>query len=369
MWRPCGERGRREEELARAPGAGAAAGRRRDRRRWRVRLLGRLRGRGGSQRRRRDRRLGRARTVRLRPSDGDRRREPGGSAGEALDAAGIDHQAFWISNQVLVRGWRRRCARRRSVRSGRERDPGPRAPTRSPSRPRASARRASTRSSGASPTSTPTTSGARSASAARASSSATSTPASTSTTPRSSPSTGATSAAAPSTTTTTGSIPSTSAARRRDAVRQQQPRHPHHGHDGRRRRRRQPDRRRPGRQVDRRQGLREQHAAPTPSLLAAGQWMLAPTDLNGANPRPTERPHIVNNSWGGDRRRRPLVPGHPRRVDRGRHLGIFSNGNAGPGCNTAGSPGRQPRGLRRRRLRHQQRDRQLLRPRARVRAA
>ncbi|TYB97654.1 S8 family serine peptidase [Micromonospora sp. WP24] len=35
------------------------------------------------------------------------------------------------------------------------------------------------------------------------------------------------------------------------------------------------------------------------SLLAAGQWMLAPTDRDGANPRPELSPDIVNNSWGG----------------------------------------------------------------------
>ena len=35
------------------------------------------------------------------------------------------------------------------------------------------------------------------------------------------------------------------------------------------------------------------------SLVAAGQWMLAPTDLNGLNPRTDLRPHVINNSWGG----------------------------------------------------------------------
>src|SRR5215475_9161471 len=35
------------------------------------------------------------------------------------------------------------------------------------------------------------------------------------------------------------------------------------------------------------------------ALLASGQWVLAPTDLNGQNPRVDLRPHIVNNSWGG----------------------------------------------------------------------
>jgi subtilisin family serine protease len=37
----------------------------------------------------------------------------------------------------------------------------------------------------------------------------------------------------------------------------------------------------------------------TSSLLAAGQWILAPTDLNGQNPRSDLRPNVVNNSWGG----------------------------------------------------------------------
>jgi hypothetical protein len=35
-------------------------------------------------------------------------------------------------------------------------------------------------------------------------------------------------------------------------------------------------------------------------LIQAAQWMLAPTDLNGENPRPDLRPHIINNSWAGD---------------------------------------------------------------------
>jgi hypothetical protein len=34
-------------------------------------------------------------------------------------------------------------------------------------------------------------------------------------------------------------------------------------------------------------------------LLAAAEWLLAPTDLQGNNPRPDLRPMVVNNSWGG----------------------------------------------------------------------
>lgn len=32
-------------------------------------------------------------------------------------------------------------------------------------------------------------------------------------------------------------------------------------------------------------------------LIASAQWFLAPTDINGQNPRPDLRPHIINNSW------------------------------------------------------------------------
>lgn len=74
------------------------------------------------------------------------------------------------------------------------------------------------------------------------------------------------------------------------------------------------------------------------ALLASGQWILAPTDLAGQNPRPDLRPHIVNNSWGGG----PGDPFYQATVDAWNASGIFpqfSNGNAGPACNTSGSPG------------------------------
>ncbi|MFF5292791.1 S8 family serine peptidase [Paractinoplanes globisporus] len=34
------------------------------------------------------------------------------------------------------------------------------------------------------------------------------------------------------------------------------------------------------------------------SLLRSGWWLLAPTDLQGNNPDPSKRPHVINNSWG-----------------------------------------------------------------------
>ncbi|MFJ6166095.1 S8 family serine peptidase [Micromonospora orduensis] len=74
------------------------------------------------------------------------------------------------------------------------------------------------------------------------------------------------------------------------------------------------------------------------SLLAAGQWVLAPTDLNGRNPRPDLRPDVVNNSWGG-------AGGDPwfeQTIAAWRAAGmfpVFSAGNDGPACGSAGSPG------------------------------
>jgi subtilisin family serine protease len=74
------------------------------------------------------------------------------------------------------------------------------------------------------------------------------------------------------------------------------------------------------------------------SLMRAGEWMVAPTDLNGANPRPDMRPHIVNNSWsagaGDDVFFRNIVKAWVA-------AGIFpafASGNDGPGCSSADSP-------------------------------
>ncbi|HEX7197160.1 MAG TPA: carboxypeptidase regulatory-like domain-containing protein, partial [Candidatus Limnocylindria bacterium] len=74
------------------------------------------------------------------------------------------------------------------------------------------------------------------------------------------------------------------------------------------------------------------------ALLSSGQFVLAPTDLNGENEDPGRRPDIVNNSWGG-------APGDPFYlgvVTAWRAAGIvpvFSAGNSGPFCDSGGSPG------------------------------
>ena len=73
-------------------------------------------------------------------------------------------------------------------------------------------------------------------------------------------------------------------------------------------------------------------------LLSSGQWMVAPTDLNGNNPNPAMAPDIVNNSWGGGRG----DTWYQATINAWIAAGIFpmfSAGNAGPACGTANSPG------------------------------
>ncbi|WP_299538888.1 S8 family serine peptidase [uncultured Streptomyces sp.] len=76
-------------------------------------------------------------------------------------------------------------------------------------------------------------------------------------------------------------------------------------------------------------------------LLKAGQWILAPTDHNGQNPRPDLAPNIVNNSWGGGD-----TTFYQDIVEAWNSAGIFeafAAGNDGDGatCSTAHAPGSQ----------------------------
>ncbi len=74
------------------------------------------------------------------------------------------------------------------------------------------------------------------------------------------------------------------------------------------------------------------------SLLSSGEFMVAPTDLNGDNPDPSKRPDIVNNSWGGS----PGDGFYVEVVQAWRAAGIipvFAAGNSGPDCESGGSPG------------------------------
>ncbi|WP_053174437.1 S8 family serine peptidase [Nonomuraea sp. SBT364] len=80
-------------------------------------------------------------------------------------------------------------------------------------------------------------------------------------------------------------------------------------------------------------------SCPEEALIKSSQWMLAPTDLSGQNPDASKRPHIVNNSWGSDPSNDPLMEDIQLAWAASGIMGIWSNGNAGPGCNTSGAPG------------------------------
>jgi subtilisin family serine protease len=85
----------------------------------------------------------------------------------------------------------------------------------------------------------------------------------------------------------------------------------------------------------------ESSSCSSTSLLAAAQWILAPTDLGGANPLPEKRPHVVNNSWGGGGGRNWYQASVQAWVAAG-IFPAFSNGNSGPSCGSSGSPGDYP---------------------------
>ncbi|APU20275.1 S8 family serine peptidase [Actinoalloteichus sp. GBA129-24] len=83
---------------------------------------------------------------------------------------------------------------------------------------------------------------------------------------------------------------------------------------------------------------------PDVGLVESGQWMLAPTDLAGENPRPDLRPHVINNSWGspGGTVLDPWYDEISAAWTASGIFGLFANGNSGPGCTTSGAPAHSP---------------------------
>lgn len=80
------------------------------------------------------------------------------------------------------------------------------------------------------------------------------------------------------------------------------------------------------------------------SYLAGFEWFLAPTDLDGNDPRPDLAPHVINNSWGC-----PMMEGCTienwgilnTAVENLRAAGvvvIVSAGNEGPACGSVNDP-------------------------------
>src|SRR5262245_64362986 len=80
----------------------------------------------------------------------------------------------------------------------------------------------------------------------------------------------------------------------------------------------------------------------TTALLNSGQWVLAPTDLNGQNPRADLRPNIVNNPWGNNNGADTFYQATVQAWVASGIFPAFANGNAGPACGTVGAPGSYP---------------------------
>jgi hypothetical protein len=78
------------------------------------------------------------------------------------------------------------------------------------------------------------------------------------------------------------------------------------------------------------------------ALLSSGQWVLAPTDLNGDNPRPDLRPQVVNNSWGTDDGSDTFYQATVQAWVASGIFPAFANGNAGDFCGTVGAPASYP---------------------------
>ncbi len=73
-------------------------------------------------------------------------------------------------------------------------------------------------------------------------------------------------------------------------------------------------------------------------LIAAAQWVLAPTDLNDRNPRPDLRPVVVNNSWAGGSND-PWYAGYTAAWRAAGIFPVFAAGNGTGVCRSVASPG------------------------------
>ncbi|WP_298891009.1 cell wall-binding repeat-containing protein [uncultured Serinicoccus sp.] len=76
------------------------------------------------------------------------------------------------------------------------------------------------------------------------------------------------------------------------------------------------------------------------ALITSGEWMLAPTRVDGSDPDPAQRPHVINNSWGsGIPSNDPFMEDVSLAWAAAGQFGVWANGNIGPGCESSGSPG------------------------------
>jgi subtilisin family serine protease len=73
-------------------------------------------------------------------------------------------------------------------------------------------------------------------------------------------------------------------------------------------------------------------------VVKCGEFMTSPTDTQGNNKDCSKAPHVINNSWGGGHAAffyQPVVDAwHAAGI-----IPVFAQGNSGPNCSTAVSPG------------------------------
>jgi|GEM_PF-1134063 len=75
------------------------------------------------------------------------------------------------------------------------------------------------------------------------------------------------------------------------------------------------------------------------ALLAAADWMLAPTRLDGSNPDPSQAPDMVLNMWGYSGVCDPWYDPVMQAWRAANILPIFTPGTGGPNCGSVASPG------------------------------
>jgi len=73
-------------------------------------------------------------------------------------------------------------------------------------------------------------------------------------------------------------------------------------------------------------------------LISSFEYLFAPTKQDGTDPDPAYAPQIISNSWGGGQGSTTFLDYISPHVEVGTVV-TFSQGNAGPGCGSANSPG------------------------------
>jgi subtilisin family serine protease len=94
--------------------------------------------------------------------------------------------------------------------------------------------------------------------------------------------------------------------------------------------------------------LIKDRSGPDSDSLRCLQWVLAPTKVDGTDPRPEMAPDIVNASWGGEPGegcRSGYFRGAVRNVVAAGILFVASAGNSGSDCDTVCAPGSFPEAL------------------------